>query len=217
MEVSLFSPTIELIDLTFLNVHGLCVRAKLLQACLTLCNPVDFSPPGSSVYGILQARMLEWVAMPSSRGIFPTQGANSSLSHVLHWQAVPLLLMPPGKPPPWNCCSVTQSCLTLCNPMDCSAPGLLSFTISRRLLRLISIESVMPSNHLVLCCPLLLLPSVFPSIRVFSKEQAPWNNPHLSLVWSLKLMELMEVSLFSPNDWINWFNIFWVSIMFLTM
>ena len=47
-----------------------------------------------------------------------------------------------------------------------------SFTISRSLLKLTSIESVMPSNHLVLCCPLLLLPSTFPSIRVFSSESA---------------------------------------------
>ena len=48
----------------------------------------------------------------------------------------------------------------------------LSFTISRSLLKLISIESVMPSNHLILCCPLLLLPSFFPSIRIFSSEPA---------------------------------------------
>ena len=46
----------------------------------------------------------------------------------------------------------------------------LSITNSRSLLKLISIESVMPSNHLILCCPLLLSPSIFPSIRVFSKE-----------------------------------------------
>ena len=46
----------------------LCVRTKSLQSCLTLCNPMDCSPPGSSVHGILQARILEWVAMPSSRG-----------------------------------------------------------------------------------------------------------------------------------------------------
>ena len=46
----------------------------------------------------------------------------------------------------------------------------LSFTISWSLLRLMSIELVMPSNHLILCCPLLLLPSLFPSIRVFSSE-----------------------------------------------
>ena len=48
----------------------------------------------------------------------------------------------------------------------------LSFAISQSLLKLISIELVMPSNHLILCCPLLLLPSVFPNIRVFSKESA---------------------------------------------
>ena len=42
--------------------------AKLLQSCLTLCDPMDCSPPGSSVHGILQTRILEWVAMPSSRG-----------------------------------------------------------------------------------------------------------------------------------------------------
>ena len=42
--------------------------AKLLQSCLTLCKPVDRSPPGSTVHAILQARILEWVAMPSSRG-----------------------------------------------------------------------------------------------------------------------------------------------------
>ena len=46
----------------------LCVLAKSFQLCLTLCNPMDCSPPGSSVHGILQARILEWVAMPSSGG-----------------------------------------------------------------------------------------------------------------------------------------------------
>ena len=44
------------------------MRAKLLQVCLTLCDSMDRSPPGSSVHGILPARILEWVAMPSSRG-----------------------------------------------------------------------------------------------------------------------------------------------------
>ena len=68
------------------------------------------------------------------------------------------------------CCSVAQSCPTLCNPMDYSTQASLSFSISWSLLKLMSIESVMPSNHLVLCHPLLLLPSIFPSIRVFSSE-----------------------------------------------
>ena len=46
----------------------MCARAKSLQSCLTLCDPMDRSLPGSSVHGILQARMLEWVAISSSRG-----------------------------------------------------------------------------------------------------------------------------------------------------
>ena len=62
-------------------------------------------------------------------------------------------------------------CLTLCEPMDCSMRLQLSITNSRSLLKLGYIESVMPSNHLILCHPLILLPSIFPSIRV-SKELA---------------------------------------------
>ena len=69
------------------------------------------------------------------------------------------------------CCSVAaQSCLILCDPMNCSTPGFPAFTISQSLLKLMSIESVMPSNHLIFCRPLLLLPSIFPSIRVFSNK-----------------------------------------------
>ena len=67
--------------------------------------------------------------------------------------------------------SVAQSCLTLCNPMNHTAcQAFLSITNSRSLLKLISIESVMPSSHLILCRPLLLLPPIHPSIRVFSSE-----------------------------------------------
>ena len=65
---------------------------------------------------------------------------------------------------------VTQSCQTLCDPVDCSTPGFLSITNSRSLLKLMFIEVVMSSNHLILCHPLLFLPSMFPSIRIFSKE-----------------------------------------------
>ena len=67
-------------------------------------------------------------------------------------------------------CSVAKPCLNLCDPMDSSTPGFLSFTISQSLLKLMSTEWVMPSKHLILCCPLLLPPSIFPSIRVFSNE-----------------------------------------------
>ena len=70
------------------------------------------------------------------------------------------------------CCSVAQLCPTLCNPMGCSTQAFLFFTIFWSLLKLMSIKSVMPSNHLILCRPLLLLPPIFPSIRVFSNESA---------------------------------------------
>ena len=56
-----------------------CMHAKSLQSCLTLCDPVDCNPVGSSVHGILQARILEWVAMPSSRGTFLTRIKPASL------------------------------------------------------------------------------------------------------------------------------------------
>ena len=79
--------------IVFKNV---CVCVKLLQLCLTLCDPVDCSLPGSSVRGILQARILEWLAMPSSR-IFPIQGSKCPLC-LLHWQGGSLPLLPPRKP-----------------------------------------------------------------------------------------------------------------------
>ena len=66
--------------------------------------------------------------------------------------------------------SVTQSCLTLAHPIDWSTPASLRITKSQSLLKLMSIESVMPSNPLILCHQLLLLPCIFPSIRVFSNE-----------------------------------------------
>ena len=84
----------------------------------------------------------------------------------------------------------------------------LSFTISQSLLRFMSTESVMPSNHFILCCPLLLLPSVFPSIRVFSNESALgirwpkyWRfsfnislyNEHPGLIFRMDWLDLLAV------------------------
>ena len=69
-------------------------------------------------------------------------------------------------------CSVTKSWPTLCNPMNYSMPGSPVLHYLPVFIRFMSIELVIPSNHLILCFPLLLLPSVFPSIRVFSSESA---------------------------------------------
>ena len=71
-----------------------------------------------------------------------------------------------------QCCSVTKSCLTLVTPWTAACQASPVPTISRSLLKLTSIELVMASNHLIPCHPLLLLPSIFPSIRVFSNKLA---------------------------------------------
>ena len=71
-----------------------------------------------------------------------------------------------------RCCSVAKSFPVLWTPWTAAHQASLSFTISPSFLRFMSIESVMPSNQLILCCSLLLLSSIFPSIRVFSNESA---------------------------------------------
>ena len=137
------------------------------QSCLTICNPMDYSLPGFSVHEILQARILEWVVMLSSRGssrprdwtqafcitggfftIWATREAYSSISSV----------------------QLLSHVWLFATPWIAAHQASLSITNSQSLLRLMSIESVMPSSHLILCRPLLLLPPIPPSIRVFSNE-----------------------------------------------
>ena len=116
---------------------------------------------GFFVHGFLQTRILEWVAMPSFRGssrhrvrtctsyiymyVYSLQFSSvQSLSHVQLFVAL------------WT--AARQASLSITNSRSPPKP--------------ISIESVMPSNHFILCRPLLLLPSIFPSLRVFSNESA---------------------------------------------
>ena len=105
--------------------------------------------------------------------------------------------------------SVAQSSLTLCNPMDCSTPGLL---VHHQLplkvqLKLISIESVMPTNHLIICHPLLLLPSVFPSIKVFSSESA------LCIRWPKFCSFSFSISPFSEYSGLISFRMDWLDLL----
>ena len=95
------------------------------------------------------------------------------------------------------CCSVTQSCLTLCDPMDISTPG---FPVCHYLLEFAQTYA----QHLILCCPLLLLPSIFPSIRVFSNESV------LRIRWP----EYWSFSISPPSEYsglisfrIDWFDL----------
>ena len=103
--------------------------------------------------------------------------------------------------------SVTQSCLTLCNPMNRSTPGLPSITNSRSLPKPMSIESVMPYNHLILCRPFLLLPSIFPSIRVFSNESA------LYIRWPKYWSFSVSISPFSEHPGLVSFRMDWVDLL----
>ena len=103
------------------------------------------------------------------------------------------------------CCSVAESCLTLCDLMDCSTPG---YPVLHYLLvfaQLMSIESMMPSNYLILCRPLLLLPSVLTSIKVFSNESVLhirwpkyWN---LSFSISPSNEYLGLICMYTSNSW----------------
>ena len=92
----------------------------------------------------------------------------------------------------------------LVTPWTAAHQASLSFTISWSLLRFMYIELVMPSNHLILCCPLLLLPSIFPTIRVFSNESAlhiRWPK-----YWSISINPLNEQSVLTSFT-IDWFNL----------
>ena len=117
---------------------------------------MDYNLPGSSVHGILQARILGWVAVP----FYSVVVCSVQFSSVVSYSLQPYELQH-ARPP---CPSPT--------------PGV----------KLMSIESVMPSNHLILCHPLLLPPSIFPSIRVFSNESVlrkvlEFQLQHQSLQW----------------------------------
>ena len=138
--------------LTFL--FKLLVVVVWLLSHVQLLQPMDCCLPGSSVHGILQAKILEWVAISFS----------SSVKNAIHNLI--------GIHASVQFSSVTQLWPTLWDPMDCIMPGLPVHHQLPELAQTMSTESVMPSNHLILCCSLLLLPSIFPRIRVFSNESA---------------------------------------------
>ena len=103
--------------------------------------------------------------------------------------------------------SVAQSCPTLCDPINCSTPGLPAHHPLPELLKLMSTESVMPSNHLILCRPLLLLPSIFPSIRVFSNESA------LSMRWPKYWSFSFSISPSNEHSGLISFRMDWLGLL----
>ena len=141
--------------------------------------------------GIFQARILEWVDMPSSMGSFwPRHQTHVSyiscigIQVLYHWYhlGIPFLEYIKYKLNFFSdllLCSVTKSYLTLCDPMNCSTPGFPVLHYLPKLLKLMSIDSVMLCKHLTLCHPCLLLPSIFPSIRIFYNRSKWPTNLHI--------------------------------------
>ena len=145
--------------------------AKSLQSCPTLCDPMDCSLPGFSVHGILRP----WDSPGKNTGVgchfllqcmkveSESEVAQSCLSLTQLFNFLYSFYLSALS-------SVAQSYLTLRDPMDCSTPGL---SVHHQLLEFTQthVHRVRDAiNHLILCCPLLLPPSIFPTIRVFSNE-----------------------------------------------
>ena len=163
----------------------ICVHAKLLQSCLTLCNPMDCIPSDSSVHEISQARILKWVVISSSGAssdpwIKPMSLAAPELqggrwilyrwatreARILYIHSCLLLLSSLFDITlSCCCCSVTKSCLNLCDLMACSTPGssVLHYLLAFAQIHMHWVGDV---NHLILCLFLLVLPSVFPRITL---------------------------------------------------
>ena len=151
----------------------------------------DCSLPGSSVHGILQARILT-IGGCLLQGIFPTQGSNPGLPCcrwilycLSHQGSIFICLKISGIE--FSSVQFLNHVWLFATPWTTARQASLSITSSQSLLKLMSIESVMPSNNLTHCHPLLLLPSIFPSIRVFSNESAfcirwpkYWSFLHIS-------------------------------------
>ena len=152
------------------------------------------SPPGSSVHGVLPERILQWIAPSFSRGSFQTRDwthvSCTDRRILYHWATTEapiylplcnlLALEGTGVPLSWYMSPLyivavvqSPSCVRLfVTPWTAACQASLSFTISWSLPKFMSTTLVMPSSHLILWHPLLLLPSIFPSIRDFSNESA---------------------------------------------
>ena len=136
------------------------------QSCLTLCDPHGLYPTRFPCPWNFQRKNSVVDCHFLLQGIFPTQGSNVCL---LHWQVDSLPLTHHRSHIYTSVVQLLSHVQLFLTPRTAIPQAFLSFTISWSLLKLMSIESVMPSNHLILCHP-LLLPSIFPSIRVFSSE-----------------------------------------------
>ena len=166
--------------------------------CPILCNPMDYSLPGSSIRGIFYARVLEWFAISFSRGSSPPRD-RTQVSHIAGisftvWATRKQIGASLNKNLQFN--SVAQSYPTPCDPMNHSTPGLPvhhqlpEFTQTH----VYQVSDVIQPSHP--CHTLLLLPQILPSIRVFSNEST------LRMRWpSIRVSALASVLPIKTQDW----------------
>ena len=187
------------------------------QLCLTLCDPMDCSLPGSSVYGISQARILEWVSFSFSRGSFRPRDqtqvscsaggffiirATRKAKPVIKGQIVYDLTHMKSFSSVQFSCSVMSDSVT---PWTAARQTSLFFTIYRNLLKLMFIKSVKPSNYLVLCFFLLLLLLSFPESGSF-----PMSWLFSSDGQSIRVSTSASVL---PMNIQGWFPLFWFDLL----
>ena len=151
------------------NLGCCCLVTK---SCLTLWDSMNYSPPGFSVLWTSQSRILEWFAISVSRGYSRPRDWNhitcivrQLLYHWATWEALYNLGL-------FSSVQLLSHVWLFAMPWTTACQASLSITNSRSPPKPMSIELVMPSNHLILCRLLLLLPSIFPSISHFSNESA---------------------------------------------
>ena len=166
--LGLLPKEISYIQGIYTNSICVCVHSCFghVQLSVTPLTVAHHAPPSM---GFFRQEYWNGLPFPAPRDL-PHPGIKLTSQRLLHCRRIlyPLSHMEsPNSIYFCCCCSVAKLCLSLCDPMDCSTPGFPVLTISWNLLKLMSIESVMPSNHLILCRPLLLLPSIFLSIKAF--------------------------------------------------
>ena len=204
--------TLEWVAISVSSAWKWKVKVKLISR-IRLSDPKDCSLPGSCIHGIFQARVLEWITIAFSTGYIKNCNLSMQMTDLFEDPSKTYLL---GR----HCLfclfymkSNFQSVQLLshvrlfASTLTAVQQASLSITNSRSLPKLMSFESVLPSNHLIFCCPLLLLPSIFPSITVFSNESA------LSIRWPKYWSFSFNISPSSEHPGLISFRMDWLDLL----